>query len=239
VKTLDTYILCDGAVTATAMASPVDIPTIYIAGDSTVTDQIAEYPYVPKETFCGWGQALQGLLKPGIAVSNHAQSGSCTLAFIGTNWNAFKDKIKPGDVLVCEFGHNDQKIKELDAFGGYAEKLRYFVNYAKEKGAYPILNSPINRIIFEPDGTLKNLLGEYRNAVESVAKELDVPFIDMWARTTDYFVKAGPVKSWDFFRCKGEERDYTHTNDIGGTLIAKMFAQEIKKNKYLSRQKSK
>lgn len=230
VKTLDVFILCDGAVTATAAVSPVDVPTIYIAGDSTVTDQPAEYPYVPSETFCGWGQALQGLLKPGIAVSNHAQSGSCTLAFIGTNFNAFKDKIKKGDVLVCEFGHNDQKVKELDAFGGYAEKLRYFVSFAREKGAYVILNSPINRIIFEPDGTLKNLLGEYRNAVKSVADELDVPFIDMWARTTDYFVTAGPVKSWDFFRCKGEQRDYTHTNDIGGLMIAKMFAQEIKKN---------
>ena len=59
VKTLDVFILCDGAVTATAAVSPVDVPTIYIAGDSTVTDQPAEYPYVPSETFCGWGQALQ------------------------------------------------------------------------------------------------------------------------------------------------------------------------------------
>lgn len=230
VRTIDIYILCDGAVTATAAVSPVEMPTIYIAGDSTVTDQPAEYPYEPSETFCGWGQALQGLLRPGIAVSNHAQSGSCTMAFIGTNWTAFKDKIRPGDVLVCEFGHNDQKIKELDAYGGYAERLRYFVEYAREKGAYPILNSPINRIIFEPDGTLRNLLGEYRDAVKSVADEMNVPFIDMWQRTTEYFETAGPVKSWGFFRCKGDERDYTHTNDIGGLLIAKFFAQEIVKN---------
>ena len=231
VETLDVYILCDGAVTATAAVSPVDIPTIYIAGDSTVTDQPAEYPYVPTETFCGWGQVLQGLLKPGIAVSNHAQSGSCTMAFIETNWTAFKDRIKPGDVLVCEFGHNDQKVKDLDAFGGYAERLRYFVEYAREKGAYPILNSPINRIIFEPDGTLRNLLGEYRNAVKRVAEEMKVPFIDMWQRTTEYFETAGPVKSWDFFRCKDDQRDYTHTNDVGGVLIAKFFAQEIVKQK--------
>lgn len=229
VKTLDTYILCDGNVTATATASPVDIPTIYIAGDSTVADQPVEYPYVPSETYCGWGQTLQGLLKTGIAVSNHAQSGSCTAAFIDTNLNAFKNKIKKGDVLICEFGHNDQKVKGLDAFGGYAEKLRYFVRFAKEKGAYPILNSPINRIIFEPDGTLKNLLGEYRDAVKTVAEELDVPFVDMWTCTTDYFVKAGPVKSWDFFRCKDDARDYTHTNDIGAVLVAKMFMQEVRK----------
>ena len=230
VEAVQIYILCDGAVTATAAVSPVDIPTVFIAGDSTVTDQPAEYPYVPSETYCGWGQALQGLLKPGIAVSNHAQSGSHTKEFLAVNWTAFKDKIKEGDVLICEFGHNDQKLEELAAFGGYADNLRYMVNYAKERGAYPILNSPINRIIFEPDGSLRNLLGEYRDAVKAVAEELDVPFVDMWKRTTDYFTTAGPVKSWNFFRCKGEERDYTHTNDIGGNLIAKMFAQEAVKN---------
>jgi len=227
VETLDVLLLCDGAVTATAAATPIDVPTIYIAGDSTVTDQPAEYPYVPSETYCGWGQVLPELLDPGITVSNHAQSGSSTAAFIGTNLNAFKDKIKKGNILICEFGHNDQKVKELDAYGGYAERLRYFVRLAREKGAYVILNSPINRIIFEKDGTLKNLLGEYRNAVRDVAKEMDVPFVDMWQLTTDYFEKAGPVKSWCFFRCKGEERDYTHTNDIGGSLIARMFAQEV------------
>ena len=227
VETLDVLLLCDGAMTATAAATPADIPTIYIAGDSTVTDQPAEYPYVPSETYCGWGQALPELLKTGIAVSNHAQSGSCTAAFIGTNWEAFKDKIKEGDVLICEFGHNDQKVKELDAYGGYAERLRYFAGFARERGARVILNSPINRIIFEADGTLRNLLGEYRNAVRDTAAEMGVPFVDMWQRTTDYFVTAGPVKSWGFFRCKGEERDYTHTNDIGGSLIARMFAQEV------------
>ncbi len=230
VKNLEIFILSDGAVTATAAVSPVNIPTIYIAGDSTVTDQPAEYPYVPSETYCGWGQALQSLLKPGIAVSNHAQSGSCTMAFIETNWTAFKDKIKSGDVLICEFGHNDQKLKELDAYGGYAERLKYFADFAKEKGAYIILNSPINRIIFEEDGTIRNLLGEYRNAVKQVAEEKGIPFVDMWKKTTDYFETAGPVKSWEFFRCKGEERDYTHTNDIGGLMIAKFFAQEVLKN---------
>lgn len=231
VEGVEVYILCEGDITATAAASPADVPTIYIAGDSTVTDQTAEYPYVPSETYCGWGQMLPMLLNTGIAVSNHAQSGSSTKDFLEINWQAFKDKIKKGDYLIVEFGHNDQKIEELDAFGGYADNLRYFVNFAKEKGAHAILNSPINRIIFQPDGKLLNLLGDYRNAVKAVAEETGVPFIDLWSRTTDYFETAGPVKSWQFFRCKGGERDYTHTNDIGGHLIARFAAQEMAKTK--------
>lgn len=228
-KSVRTYILCDGGITATAAVSPLEMPTIYIAGDSTVTDQPAEYPYVPSETYCGWGQALQSLLKTGIAVSNHAQSGSHTKDFLSANWTAFCDKIKAGDVLICEFGHNDQKVEELSAYGGYAQNLRYMAKYALERGAFPIINSPINRIIFDEDGSIRNLLGEYRNAAKSVAEELGIPFVDLWQRTTDYFTTAGAVKSWGFFRCKGEERDYTHTNDIGGIMIAKMFAQEVLK----------
>lgn len=224
------YILCDGSITVTAALSAVDIPTVYIAGDSTVTDQPAEYPYNPSSTYCGWGQMFPQFLKPGIAVSNHAQSGSTTADFIASNWTAFKDKIKAGDYLIAEFGHNDQKVESLDAYGGYSENLRYFVNYARERGAIPILCSPINRIIFQEDGTLLNLLGDYRNAVKAVTEEMNVPFIDLWSRTTEYFETAGPVKSWSFFRCKDDERDYTHTNDIGGNLIARFVAQEMVKS---------
>lgn len=234
VKEAQIYILCDGNITATAAVSPVDVPTVYIAGDSTVTDQPAEYPYSPKSTFCGWGQMFPQFLKTGIAVSNHAQSGSTTQDFKDINWTAFKDKIREGDYLIVEFGHNDQKVAELDAAGGYADNLRYYVNYVRERGATPILCSPINRIIFQEDGTLLNLLGEYRNAVKSVAEEMNVPFIDLWSRTTEYFETAGPVKSWGFFWGNGTDRDYTHTNDIGGNVIARFVCQEMVKNGILT-----
>ena len=222
-------ILCDGDITAVSQISPAEIPTIYIAGDSTVTDQYpAAYPYDPSHTYCGWGQMLPMLLDEKIAVSNHAQSGSCTKEFMACNLLPFKDKIKKGDYLVVEFGHNDQKVAELDAFGGYKKNLEYFISLAREKGAIPILTSPINRIIFNPDGTLLNLLGEYRNAVCEVSTENNVTFIDLWSLTTDYWVKAGPVSAWDYFWSDGKGgRDYTHTNDIGGSIVARMWANSL------------
>ena len=219
-------ILSDGDITATAAATTANVPTLYICGDSTVTDQPSEYPYYPSSTYCGWGQAFS-MLTHDLAVSNHAQSGSCTKEFMETNLTAFVDKIKPGDFMVIEFGHNDQKLPELDAFGGYAANLEKLVNIAREKGAEPIICSPINRIIFNSDGTLLNLLGDYRKAAMQVAEKMNCTFIDMWQRTTEYFETAGPVKSWQFFRCLNEEKDYTHTNDVGGSMIAKFFAQEM------------
>ena len=228
VEGVEIDIACDGDFTAIAMASPVDIPTIYIAGDSTVTDQPAEYPYTPSHTYCGWGQMLPMLLKNGISVENQAQSGSATRDFIDINFTAFKDKIKEGDFLVIEFGHNDQKIAELGAYTGYTENLRYFVNFARERGAKPIICSPINRILFNEDGTLLNLLGDYRNAVKAVCDEMDVPFIDLWTRTTEFFERAGAHRAWDYFWSDGQGgRDYTHTNDIGGGIVARFAAQEM------------
>lgn len=230
VKGVELYIMCDGDFSAVSAVSPVDVPVIYIAGDSTVTDQPAEYPYSPSSTYCGWGQMFPKLLNTGIAVENHAQSGSSTADFKNVNFTAFKDKIKKDDFLIVEFGHNDQKVDTLDAFGGYSDNLRYFVNFAREKGAKPILVSPINRIIFKEDGSLLNLLGEYRNAVKKVCEEMNVPFIDLWARTTEFFEASGPVKAWDYFWGNGTDRDYTHTNDIGGDIVSRLAADEIIKN---------
>lgn len=229
VKREDLLVGVMGDVTYECTVEMCDAPTIYIAGDSTVTDQPAEYPYNPASTYCGWGQMFPLYLTEGIAVSNHAQSGSTTAEFMQANWIVVKERLKPGDFLIVEFGHNDQKIKELGAYEGYAGNLRYYVDEARKLGAVPILCSPINRIIFESDGTLKNLLGEYRNAVKKVSEEMNSVFIDLWSRSTEYMEAAGREDAWDYFWGDGKTRDYTHTNDIGGKVIAKFVAQEIVK----------
>lgn len=218
-----------GNVSYTCLAEPVDAPTVYIAGDSTVTDQSASYPYIPSSTYCGWGQMFPLYLSEGLAVSNHAQSGLSTEDFKEANWLVVKERLKAGDYLVIEFGHNDQKKEDLKAFGGYTDNLRYYVQQAKALGAIPILCSPINRILFGADGKLINLLGDYRNAAKCVADEFQVPFLDLWQRTTEYMEAVGEDDAWDYFWCDGTSRDYTHTNDIGGKLIARFVAQEIQK----------
>lgn len=222
------YIACDDAISAVTSVSPVNVPTLYIIGDSTVTDQPSEYPYDPEKTYCGWGQVIPMLFNNGIAVSNHAESGATSAETMEIHFNAIKDKIKQGDYLMMEFGHNDQKLPELDAFGGYAKNLRWFVEYAKKCGAQPVLNSPINRIIFDENGKILNLLGDYRNAVKAVAEELKVPFIDLFTATTDFFEPLGLYTAKRFFRHDEESQDYTHTNDLGGGIVARLCAELIR-----------
>ena len=60
---------------------------------------------------------------------------------------------------------------------------------------------------------------------------MDVAFLDMWSKTTEYFEADGPDHSWNWFWSDGENRDYTHTNDFGGALVAKFGAQEIRDKK--------
>lgn len=217
----------NAAVNAIEIIENPSAPTIYIGGDSTVTDQTAEYPYNPKSTYCGWGQMLGRYLKKGLAVSNHAQSGLTTAEFMGIHWAVVKERLKAGDYLFLQFGHNDQKVKELDPFGGYTKNLKYYIDYAKSVNAYPVLCTPINRIIFEDDGSLRDLLGEYGMAVRELAEKENIPCIDLLARTTDYFVKQGDERAWAYFWGDGVNRDYTHTNDIGGDVIARFVAQGI------------
>ena len=74
------------------------------------------------------------------------------------------------------------------------------------------------------------MLGDYRTAVKNVCDEMNVPFIDLWSRTTEFFEAAGAVKAWDYFWGNGTDRDYTHTNDIGGNIVARFVANEMIKN---------
>src|SRR5580704_10787486 len=83
----------------------VDVPTLYIAGDSTSTDQ-------PREPFNSWGQMLTRFFKPEIAIANHGESGESLKSFIGAKrLDKIASLIKPGDWLLIQMGHNDQKEK--------------------------------------------------------------------------------------------------------------------------------
>lgn len=217
-------IVCDGELSAAAAQVPVSVPTLYIIGDSTVTDQPAEYPYDPEKTYCGWAQVLPMFLDDGIAVSNHAESGATTQETWRIHFETLRRKLRPGDYLMIEFGHNDQKDPKLAASDGYARYLRYFVDYAKVRAVRSILNAPINRIIFDENGKILNLLGDYRNAVKATAEWGHVPFIDLWTATTDFFEPLGLYTAKRYFRHDGESQDYTHTNDLGGEIIAKLWA---------------
>ena len=78
---------------------------IYLLGDSTVCDQ-------PVEPYTSWGQMLPRFFKPTVAVANHAESGASYQSAIERGrFDKIMSLIRPNDVLILQFGHNDMKIK--------------------------------------------------------------------------------------------------------------------------------
>ena len=138
-----------------------DAIMVYLAGDSTVTDQT-------KEPWAAWGQMLPRFFKQGVAIANHAESGETLRAFKGERrLDKIFSQIKAGDYLFIQFGHNDQKEKGegVGAFTTYKDSLKYFITEAKKRGVIPVLITSMNRRTFDSNGQITNSLGDYPEAV--------------------------------------------------------------------------
>ena len=200
-----------------------DAKTLWIAGDSTLTDQNAGFPYYSYGSCAGWAQEIAGFFE-NIAVNNQAHSGMTSNCFRDDgHWDIVYDRIREGDIFMLQFGHNDQKRRNLAAFGGYADNLRWYVSKIREKKAYPILLSPISRIPFEDNGKMRSLLQAHADATKAVADELNVPFIDLHKITFDYWCSLGESAK-DYFM----PGDITHTNEYGAIYIADQIALQIR-----------
>src|SRR5690606_28033448 len=154
-----------------------ELPTIFLAGNSTVVDEA-------REPWCGWGQMFTRFLKPGVAVANYAESGQAADTFVSSGrLDKLLSKIKKGDYLFIEFGHNDQKQKGegKGPFTSYKTNLKYLSDKAREKGAFPVLITPMHRRCFDEQGKVINTQGEYPDAVRQLAQEENISLIDLTA----------------------------------------------------------
>jgi lysophospholipase L1-like esterase len=201
------------------------LTTIFLAGDSTVTDQDVE-------PWASWGQMIPQYFDTNIVITNYACSGLALSSFKSSNrLQKISSQIKAGDYLFIEFGHNDEKIKgpENTAWESYSDLLIEFIQAAKDKGAYPILVTPTQRRAFNTDGTLKATHGDFPDAMRAVAKKTNVPLIDITAMTTQLYEKWGDDASRKAFvqypantfpgQAKALE-DNTHFNSFGANEIA-------------------
>ena len=199
----------------------VTVPTVYIAGDSTSTDQA-------KEPFNSWGQMITGFFEPTIAVANNGESGESARSFIGENrWAKLMSLMQAGDYLLIQFGHNDQKDTKDGAgpFTTFKANLERFVQEAKERGATPILITPMNRRTFDAAGKVTNSLGDFPAAVRQVADEKHVALIDLNAMSKMLYEALGLEESGKLFAGK----DTTHHSDYGSYELAKCVASSMAK----------
>lgn len=228
-KSVDIAVLGDMVRLAGLSIRQVDCATLYIAGDSTVTDQPAEYPYAPGASYAGWGQMLGYYLckDASVVVSNHAHSGLTVESFRSEGHYAIiRSHIKAGDYLFLQFGHNDQKLMHLKAKEGYRDGILAYIDETIERGAYPVLVTPLARNSWKADdGTYNDLLSEYAEECIRIGKERNIPVIDLHARSMDFIMDRGLEDVKPYFY----PGDFTHTNDYGAYLMAGFIAEEYRK----------
>jgi lysophospholipase L1-like esterase len=210
-------------------------PTVFLAGDSTVTDQV-------NEPWAAWGQMLPRFFKSGVAVANHAESGESLKAFRSERrFEKIFSRMKAGDYLFIQFGHNDQKgAGRTEAFTVYKDNLARAVAEARGKGATPVLVTPMHRRRFGPDGRIVDTHGDYPQAVRQLAKEQNVPLIDLHTMSAKFYEAVGPdasVKAFVHYPAgtfPGQDKDLkdnTHFNAYGAYELAKCVIEGIRANK--------
>lgn len=216
--------------------SPEQPFTIYTIGDSTMADK---KPEVYPET--GWCQILGENFDDFITVENHAVNGRSSKSFIDEGrWQAVMDSLNPGDYVFIQFGHNDEKeydsTRYTTPFGTYTENLERFVNETREKGATPVLFTSIVRRKFGDDGKLVDTHGDYPLATRNVAKELNVPLIDLQKLTEDWVNSLGDEASKKMYlwtepndRFPQGRKDDTHLSVEGAKNVAHLALEECKK----------
>lgn len=139
--------------------------TLFIAGDSTAAQKYAD---AAPET--GWGMALPFFLHKDVTVANHAINGRSTKSFLDEGrLDAILEVIRPGDLLLIQFAHNDQKdtdpTRYTEPWSTYQDNLRRYVSEARERGALPVLATSVERRKFDADGRALRTLGDYPAAM--------------------------------------------------------------------------
>ncbi len=176
--------------------------TIFIIGDSTAANKDISGGKQER----GWGMALACFFDDNIVVDNHAVNGRSSLSFINEGrWDKVLEKMKPGDYVIIQFGHNDEKPKadrHTEPGSTFDYNLAKFVRETREHGGIPVLMNCVvrrNFFVVAPDNdddeklrtttfkdgvkmvegdSLTDTHGLYRVAPRDVARRMNVHFVD-------------------------------------------------------------
>ncbi|MEY2878274.1 MAG: hypothetical protein RLZZ15_654 [Verrucomicrobiota bacterium] len=213
------------AVSAIEIAPAPEVPTIFLLGDSTVCDQ-------SREPFNSWGQMFPRWFTPAVAIANHGESGETYRDSIGRRrLDKVLSVMRPGDWLLMQFGHNDQKQIAAGTggpFTTYTAEIRKHVDAVRAHGGTPLIVSPMERRGFDDAGKVRPSLLDYADASRRVAAELGVAFIDLNALSKPLYEALGRERSALAFAAPGGNVDNTHHNNFGSYELAKAVVQSIR-----------
>lgn len=210
--------------------------TIFWAGDSTVRqNSIASYPQT------GIGQEMIRYIRPvDVQIQNHAENGRSTKSFIDEGrLEVIARRIGPGDFLFIQFGHNDEKPEDPTRYAspdkGYPENLEIFVRTAREKGAIPVIITPLTRYN-RSDPAAKYTHDRWADAARKTAARLDVALVDLTALSEQLVDALGEEARVRFymnlpagaFENYPEGRaDNTHLQPEGARVFAGLIARRL------------
>ena len=208
--------------------------TVYIAGDSTAAQK---YSDAAPET--GWGMALPFFLHKDMPVANHAVNGRSSKSFIDEGrLDAVLAAIRPGDLLLVQFAHNDEKTTDptryTEPWTTYQECLRRYIAGARAKGARPVLATPVERRRFDAGGNAVPTHGEYPAAMRALAEEERVALLDVQALSLALWQELGVEETKTYFNWTGTEQDNTHFNPPGAIAVARLVARELLRTRVLA-----
>lgn len=209
---------------------------IFLAGDSTMSiKETKAYP----ET--GWGMPFVYFWDSTVTIVNRAKNGRSTKTFISEGlWRSIYDEAGSGDYVFIQFGHNDESPDKKERYATpdtFRMNLTRFVKETREKGATPILLTPVSRRKFDTTGVALETHKEYSGYVKEVAAKENVLFIDLDTKSRELYQQFGKGDSkLLFLQLKAGEHpnypdgkdDNTHFTELGARLIAQLILNEIK-----------
>ncbi|MCC3355909.1 rhamnogalacturonan acetylesterase [Bacillus sp. REN16] len=198
---------------------------VFLASDSTV--QKYDDPHQG-----GWGEFLQDYFTEDAQVENHAIGGRSSKTFIEEGrLEPILNELTENDFLLIQMGHNDstknRPERYTEPFSTYKEYLKIYVDRAKECHAKPVLITPVARLHVENDQII-NDFQDYCTAMKEVAKEENVPVIDLMDKSLIFYQSIGYEETVTLFMASINETDFTHFTKKGANQIARILSEEIK-----------
>lgn len=234
--------------------------TLYLIGDSTMADYTGDYDpgkdYMKvRYPMTGWGQVFQPFFvkdsmpqvkklfkADAVVVDDRARGGRSTRTFFQEGrWRSVYESLKAGDVVIMQFGHNDAAETKTERYvniEGYKEFLRLFVLQTLQKGAKPIILTPVARNYPWKERKLENVHGDYPQAAKDVATEMQVALIDLNQLSMDFFTQKGedfvtktyfmnlPAGVYEAY--PDGQKDNTHFQPEGAKAVAQLVFDALK-----------
>jgi len=206
-------------------------------------DSIMQYNDWTTYPQTGWVQLLDRFFVPGFKILNFARNGRSTKSFIEEGrFDKVLQNAEKGDFAIIQFAHNDEKIQDSSRYTGpekdgqFRKNLEFMVNELKKRGVNSILLTPVTRLIFDTELTIKNSHGDYPEAIKETAEKINIPCIDLTTLSVKYFESKGQHVSRRYFMNFGEgvyenfpdgKNDNSHLRADGAYVICRLFVSEL------------